>query len=237
MTEEQTGGERVVDAWNRGWARLEDGLFAGYDLGMPVGFQWLPPRPLDQIVGETGGVRPVIAMTEVDRERVYAALELAGEKAVGTVAAAVDLVRLGARRRYGRRPAGDEEAGAYAVRTLTAGYPESWESEALLAVADVGQQIQMGGRRRGPRQRVVREACDAIVAVLDGWTTGADGYTEVAVNLAWTVSAFADLQHGADGWSRVADGWLRPGTPWPVQFDACYRLLYRKSEYFDADYV
>lgn len=229
-----TGQERLVDAGNRGWARLEDGQYAGYDLSMPEGFRWLPPRAAKEIVGP---VRPVVAMTEAERERLYELMATAGEKAVATVAAAVDLVRLEARQRFRQRPPGHEDAGAYAVRTLTAGHPESWQSEALLRVADVGQIMNMGGRRRGRRGRVAGEVCAAIVEVLRRWTDSPDRYTEVAENLAWVVSAFADLQDGAHGWMRIADRWLRPGTPEPEQFDACYRLLYCKSEWFEPDYV
>lgn len=261
VSDEERDFDRVVDSNNRGWLRTGDDLWRCFDsstttarpAAVDVGFGTVQPaprplmlseRPLSEVEREFGPVRPVLPLTAADADEIRAALELAGRKAVASVASAVEQVHSEARRDIDPPGTFTSESSAYAKRTLVAGRPGSWEAEALLELVFFGNSLNLypyksGGdvdkmRETGPNpKRVHLEARDRIAAVLRRWVESPDRYTEVPENLAALVSGFADTTYGADGWRQIADQWLQPKSLDQQGFSDCYGLLYSQSAHFD----
>jgi hypothetical protein len=212
---------RVVDRDGQGWYLASDGD-GGSKWQASYGWQRdLPDMPsLGALGDERGPLRPVLPVTDADREAIDAQLRACGRKAVTTLAAALaatyDAIRGQLRDRHGDA----------AQRLLMAGREGSWESESLISFTWFGKGIKAG--------RVDLAAMDALAAIFTRWVTGPDRYTEVAETLASLVSGYADREHGADGWKRVADQWLQPGGLAQADFSAAYRWLYSQSQYFDS---
>jgi hypothetical protein len=140
----------------------------------------------------------------------------------------------------------DDDAFAYAGRTLTAGRPGSWEADAIGDVVWFGNDLNLHPykaglpvetmRATGPNpKRVNVPARDAITAVLRRWTDSPGHYVEVPENLAAVISDYADERYGADGWAHIADQWLQPAGLAKENFSTCYRLLYSVSAHFDPN--
>lgn len=239
---------RIADSHNHGWLTRGGGRYEGFDPTKGFGQAIMGERPLAEVQHEFGPVRPVLPMLQADRDEMKAALELAGRKAVTSVASAVEQVHDEARDRFGdwrRDPGGTAD---YAQRTLTAGRPGSWESEAIMEIVYFGNELNLHPHKQslsveemratGPNpKRVHLEARDRIAEVLRRWTNSGDRYTELAENLAGVISGFADERHAAEGWKRIADQWLQPGGLAKTNFVACYRLLYSVSAYFNPNLI
>lgn len=239
---------RIADSQNQGWLTRGDGIYEGFDPTKPFGQARLESRPLAEIEAEFGPWRPVEPPTSAECDELRAAFELAGRKAIGSIASALDEVYDEARNRFGpwdRDPSG---TAAYAKRTLTAGRPGSWEADAIMEVVYFGNGLNLYHRkgsasvdemrRKGPSpKRVHVEARDRIAAVLRAWTGSDDRYTEVPETLAGLVGMFADERHGADGWRAIADQWIQPNSLDKENFVGTYRLLYSTSEHFDPNAI
>jgi hypothetical protein len=214
------GPSRVVDQSGQGWYLASDGD-GGTKWQASYGWQRdLPDMPsLGALVTARGPLRPVLPVTEADTDAIDAELRRAGRKAVTTLAAALHGAYNGIRGKLADRD------GQAAQRLLMAGREGSWESESMMSFTWFGSGIKAG--------RIDPGARDAVAAIITRWVTGPDRYTEVAENLAGVVSAYADTEHGADGWKRIADQWLQPGSVARADFAAAYRWLYSQSQYFD----
>jgi hypothetical protein len=226
----------------------ELGIYEGYDPAAKLGEERLEPRPLGDIEAEFGPYRPVLPPADTEVDELRAAFELAGRKAIGSIASALDEVHNEARNRFGPWDADTQATAAYAKRTLTAGRPGSWEAAAIMEVVYFGNALNLYHRKgaasvaemrsKGPNLRRVHvEARDRIVAVLRAWTSSEDRYTEVPETLAALVSRFADETHGPDGWRAIADQWIQPSSLDKENFNGTYRLLYSMSEFFDPSIV
>jgi hypothetical protein len=217
MTSSTARPYRVVDREGQGWylASTGDG---GTTYKASYGWQRdLPDVPdLGELAEMRGPLRPVLSVTDADQEQLEAQLRQAGRKAVTTLAAALATTYQGLRKQLGGR----------AIQHIKAGREGSWESECLITVIIFGTELK-------PR-RVLPEARDALTTMLTGWVTNPDRYTEVAETLAGIVSSYADREHGPDGWKRIADQWLQPGSMAEADFRATYQWLYSQSEYFDS---
>lgn len=245
---------RIVDSRNQGWLTRDDagpgesGIYEGYDPAAKTGEERLEPRPLSDIEAEFGPCRPVLAPADSEVDELRGAFELAGRKAIGSIASALDEVHDEARNRFGPWDADMHGTAAYAKRTLTAGRPGSWEAAAIMDVVYFGNALNLYHRKgaasvaemrgKGPNLRRVHvEARDRIAAVLRVWTSSDDHYTEVPETLAALVSRFADETHGADGWRAIADQWIQPSSLDRENFTGTYRLLYSMSEHFDPSAI
>lgn len=236
---------RIVDARNVGWIVQDETTqaYRSFDPTAAVTDRVVVARLAD-IAAEHGPIRPVEPCTDADAAELRAAFELAGRKAVASLASAVEMIHYEARTRFGPWDADPAATAAYAERTLKAGRPGSWESELLSELWIFGSELNLfprtGSRdvaemrRTGPNtQRVHVEARDRIAAVLRRWTSAQDRYTELAENLARIVSSYADDRHGAEGWRKIADQWLQPDARLPAAAaEPCYRLLYSQSAHY-----
>lgn len=211
---------RVVDQSGQGWYLASDG-----DGGTKWQASYGSQRDLDDMPGlgalvtARGPLRPVLPVTEADKNAVDALLRQSGRKAVTTLAAALHATYNGIRGQLADRD------GQAAQRLLMAGREGSWESEYLISFVWFGSGLKPG--------RVDPGARDALAAIFTRWVTGPDRYTEVAETLAGVVSGYADREHGPDGWKRIADQWLQPESLAHADFSAAYRWLYSQSQYFD----
>jgi hypothetical protein len=175
--------DRVVDRFQRGWVTTHDPCQTYPHLGSRV---WT----LADLEQERAPLRPVVAMTVVDRQRLVDALTDAGREATATVMAGLYLV---SKRCY-------KVDGSDA--RLIAGKPESWENRMLPRFAwEVG--INLTSRRVEPR------ALRTFDSVIDSWIFAANSYVEVAGNIALV---FADVIRAAGDVEMVADQWLRHGV-------------------------
>jgi hypothetical protein len=182
-TARQPRPERVVDRFQRGWQTGTDPCRTYPRLDNRT---WT----LAEVEQERGPLRPVVAMTDTDRERLTDVLTAAGRDATGTVMAGLYLV---SQRCY-------KVDGSDA--RLIAGGPESWENRMLPRFAwEVG--INLTGRRVEPR------ALRTIDQVIDGWIFAKNSYVEVAGNLALVL---ADVVRSAGEYELVTDQWLRHGV-------------------------
>ncbi|RJQ74211.1 hypothetical protein D5S17_23365 [Pseudonocardiaceae bacterium YIM PH 21723] len=248
-TQETKYPYRIADQLNQGWLTQGDGTYHGFDPSAISEKKLLDARPLSEIERDFGPWRPVVPMPDSDQDALYTAFALAGRKTVTSVASALDQVFHEVRRRFVAEHGeeGFEDYG-YAVRTLTAGRPGSWEAASLIDLVPFGNELNLHPRKAdssasemretGPNlKRVHLEARDAIAAVLRQWTSSGDFYVEVAETLASVVSRYADEKYGADGWKAIADQWLQPGGLAKENFHYCYKLLYSTSEYMDTRHL
>lgn len=233
---------RVVDRDNQPWRLLgehEHDTRYTPELDTDLGV-----HTYEQLDDTRGPLRPVEPMHREDESRLRDAFDRAGHQAVATLAAALETVHNEHRHHRGGTSAPQESYG-YARRSMTAGRPGSWESDALISVINVGSRFTLptpeevaetdldARRAAGPSARVHRDAFQILVRLLRHWTSHPGEYTEVAGNLAGAMSRYADERHGADGWNRVSDQWLRPESLPVDDFRDCYRLLYSQSGHFD----
>lgn len=237
--------DRIVDTRNQGWLARGDGMYEGYDPTTATAARRLEPRPIAAVEAEFGRWRPVAPPDDAEVGELRAAFEMAGRKAAGSVASALDEVHNEARNRFGPWDADGAATAAYAQRTLTAGRPGSWEADAIMEVVYFGNALNLHHRKgassvedmrsKGPSpKRVHLEARDRIATVLRAWTASDDRYTEVPETLAQLLSQFADERHGPDGWHAIADQWLQASSMDQENFRATYRLLYSLSVHFGA---
>ncbi|WP_372672660.1 hypothetical protein [Amycolatopsis kentuckyensis] len=239
MTEPQTEfAYRIVDGQNRGWLSVPD-TDRYWRFDEQAGHV---EKALVDIEHEAGGSRPVVPPRKEDVDELHAAFAAAGRKMITSLASALEQVFHEARERDSSGNSWD-----YAQRTLMAGRPGSWESVGLTSIVVFGNGLNLWPykdstpvdemRATGPNpKRVDVAARDRIAAVLRRWTASDEGYTEVAENLADIVASFADEQHGADGWAKIADQWLQPKSLAQDDFRACYRVLYSTSSHLNTDY-
>jgi hypothetical protein len=232
---------RVVDRDNYGWHAAGDG-HGGTIYSTGYGGD-LPDLRYDELAAQRLPLRPVEPPSGEDDTAFEALFTRAGRKTVTSLAAAIEMVFHRLRESQGgwqRNPHGSWE---YARRTLTAGRPGSWKSEALLDVMLTGNSLNLArptrqmrdvGARRdaGPSSRVDKTTRDAMTEIIWRWVTDPARYTEVAGNLASIVSSYADTRYGPAGWRAVADQWLQPDSIARDDFTRCYRLLYSQSEHF-----
>jgi hypothetical protein len=214
----------------------------------------LDARPLMEIDRHFGPWRPVMPMTDADRERLCAAFEVAGRMLIGTVASALAQAHHEACERIGSAIDASDlnpdlkeyKKRTYAHRTLTAGQPGSQQAEEVVDMVRFGAGLvaKSTTKGRGAQEtgevgpnlkRVNVAAREEIAAVLRGWTANPDRYTEVPANLAKTIAAYADATYGAGGWKNIADQWLQPGSRDRVTFARCYFLFYSFSVHFNDD--
>ena len=238
---------RIVDSQQHGWLSRGRGIYEGYDPTEQLGEGRLEPRPLAEIEVEFGPWRPVVPPTADERDELHAAFEVAGNRAIGSIASALELVYHQARNRFGPWDADIDGTAAYAQRTLTAGRPGSWEAAAIMDVVAFGEELNYPVssdasaavlRATGPNpERVHREARDRIAAVVRAWTNSEDRYTEVPATLSRLVADYADERHGVDGWRAIADQWLQPGSSDRENVIGTYRLLYGASAHFDPSAI
>ncbi|MER7015332.1 hypothetical protein ABT324_28195 [Saccharopolyspora sp. NPDC000359] len=238
---------RIADRLNQGWLTRGDGRYEGFDPSKRPGSARLEERPLAEIEAEFGPWRPVLPLLGTDHTELVAAFDLAGRKTIGSVASALETVFHEARGRFESDPALKTSSDyGYAVRTLTAGRPGSWEASSIIHVVHFGNDLNLHPyksslpvetmRATGPNpKRVHLEARDRIAAVLRRWTNSPDRYTEVPETLAGVISVYADEHHGQDGWKRIADQWLQPAGLAKQTFTDCYHLLYNQSTHFNPD--
>lgn len=215
---------RIVDSQQQGWLSRGDGVYEGYDPTVELGEGRLEARPLEEIEAEFGSWRPVVRPADEERAELRSAIETAGRLAIGSIASALDVIY---------HEASTRVSPSYAHRTLTAGRPGSWEAAAVLDGVYVGTRLNLAPDATGPDARVHLDARDRIAAVLRAWTSSEDRYTEVPATLAGVVADYAD-EHGADGWSAIADDGLQPGTP---DGSRAYALLYNGSVHFDPEAI
>jgi hypothetical protein len=241
MTTSEQYPYRIADSQNQGWLTRGDGIYEGFDQAP------LEPRPLAEIEREFGPWRPVLPLLEGDRAELVAAFDIAGRKMITSVASALEQVFHEARERA-VEPGGSlgTDDYRYAVRTLTAGRPGSWEASSVIGVVLFGNELNLYPykqgtdvatmRATGPHpKRVNIEAKDRIEHVLRRWTNSPDRYTEVPETLAAVISSYADDLYEEAGWSRIADQWLQPGGLAQENFGRCYHLLYSTSLHFDPN--
>lgn len=240
---------RVVDRDNYGWylagsagggSHWTAGLINGLDGEFP---------DLPNLEALRGPVRPVLPITDDDRDDLHALFGQAGRKTITTLAAALEDVFHRLREQHcGGNWSKDTRGGwDYAKRTMMAGRAGSWEADLLISVVLFGNELNLakptrtlhrgdvdGLRAAGPVRRADKVARDAMAAIIWRWVTDPARFTELAETLAFVVSKYADDHHGADGWRQVADQWLQPGALDRENFSACYRLLYSQSEHYDG---
>jgi hypothetical protein len=236
VTESQTGyTDRVVDGQNHGWLNVQGtDRYHGFDPSATATTdRFLSDRPLAEIEREFGKTRPVVLPSAADKDELRAAFAAAGGKLVASLASALEQVHAEARERGG-------DSWGYAQRTMSAGRPGSWESEALTSIVVFGNGLNLWPydetgakaveemRATGPDPECVDIAArDRMAAVLRRWVASDDSYVEVAENLADLVSRFADDTHGAGGWKKIA----APGTLSTDDNNVSRRLLYSLTEY------
>ena len=196
---------RLVTADHTGWW-LVGGLNgdAGY-VSSALYVSGGDPLSLDQLNEQHGPLRPVEPITDADRNWLEQLIEQAGRKAVYSLAVAVYRTINWLRDDAGGFDIHDGDLNhrthETAMRQIRAGRPGSWEAQQITDVA-----FWAG---HGKPSRIHEAACASMAAVLYGWCTNPDRFTEVAENLAAVVSGYAD-EHG--GWKAVADQWLQPGA-------------------------
>lgn len=239
---------RLADAWNHGWLGDGKGNYHGYDPAAQWEQKMLDLRPLADVEAAYGPTRPVIQYCPADDlTLLHGAFDLAGRKAIGSLCAALEMVFNEARDRYDPAVHGTGTWAyspdyAYAVRTMTAGRPGSWEAEALTNCILFGNELNLWPRKgnrpademraTGPHpKRVHVEARDQLAEMLRRWTGSPDLYVEVAETLSEVVSAYADDRHGSDGWYHIADQWLQPQSLATDNYERVSNLLYSKTRY------
>ncbi|WP_018807350.1 hypothetical protein [Salinispora arenicola] len=231
----RTGDEqpyRLVTQDGDSWMRMTDGYT---DRTQQL------TRSLEQLRAEYT-LRPVLPVTEQDVQTLRDAFTHAGRKTVTSLAAALELVFHDLRESRGGLHAPDSYR--YADQTMIAGRPGSWESAVLKKVMLFGNGLNLvrlkGNptveqmRAAGPHTRVDRQTRQTLAEVIHRWVTDPRRYTEVAETLAAVVSHYADEHYGADGWAKIADQWLQPGSLATHDFLACYQLLYDRSEHLNT---
>lgn len=212
---------RVVDAEHRGWMLMggRDGAPEYMDASDFRAQRTLAP---DELAAQHGPLRPVRPPTEADVAELRAAMDLAGRKAIYSLAVAI----YEARRELeaGRSDLEWPEPMYLAKRQLLAGRPGSWEADRLynLALWPYPDKVR----------RIHAEARERMTAVLLRWVSAPEQYTEVAETLAGIVSEHADER---GGWAAVADQWLQPGAMDREGMFLTYGLLYSLSEEFDPN--
>jgi hypothetical protein len=243
--------DRVVDRHNYGWYRASDGRG-----GSVYCFDYHTRIPnYTTLVAARGPVRPVLPVEPDHVAELDRLLALAGRRAITSIAAAFESVFSSLRDAATELDdcallEGDDEMNhhasfEFALRTLKAGRPGSWESALIAEVVFAGRDLQVDhdlskvGRRTARRtgdisRRVHRKARDQIAAIITGWVTNPERYTEVAETLACIVSRHAD-QYGLEGWRMIADRRLE--RPAFEGFGACYRLFYSRSEHYNLDWA
>lgn len=174
---------RVVDRNQRGWLTCNPQPSTYPELDGPA------PETYAQLAADRGPLRPVLAMTRVDCDRLHRALAEAEITAAATLISALGVLADECRERDGH------------TGRLVAGRPGSWESELL---------PRLGGHfaRRISADRVDTQALAVVTEVVRGWIFRDDRYTEVAESLA---EMFGMVVDGRGGWERVADRRIRTG--------------------------
>lgn len=174
-----------------------------------------------------------------EAESLCAAVVAAGRRAVGTIAAAVDLVHREARDRHSpwdRDPSGRY---AFADQTLTAADDSTrWDPQALERLRQYGAWLNRCPHPTDPPRpdtgpkptRVDLDGREQIATVLRAWTTP-PRRVPVAESLARIVSHHADTAHGPDSWRHLADQWLPAESSRPSWGPYCHELLLTYSIY------
>ncbi|GLY08229.1 hypothetical protein [Actinoplanes sp. NBRC 101535] len=250
MTTDTEQPYRVVDTHGQGWhlSLAADGTSTRYS----ADYGWKRDLPdgitYDQLTADRGPLRPVLAPTDAEVDAIEKAIDLAGRKAVLTIAAALEAIVHEARQQLIDQGTSVPASYEPSMRTVLAGREGSWESEYLKHLVFIGNSHNLAGprggdrsdvdamRAAGPDNRVHRAARDQLADIFRAWTSSPDRYVEVAETLAGIVSAHADQRYGADGWKKIADQWLQPDARVPDNdLGACYRLLYSQSGHYDPD--
>lgn len=234
---------RVVDAHNQGWHPAGDGHGGSKwsaDYGFDRGLEDV--ATLDELEAARGPLRPVLPVTDEDEAEIRRLFTAAKRKAVTTLAAALAQVFHDLREEAGGLD-NMTDSFAYATRTLLAGREGSWESEVLKSLVWFGDDLNLDQKNRmltvkarraaDPSKRVDRQIRDELAVIIHRWVTDPQRYTEVAETLTGIVSWFADEAGGTGGWRLVADQWLQPGALDATNMQACYNLLYSRSEHFN----
>ncbi|MGA5819871.1 hypothetical protein ACPC54_18665 [Kitasatospora sp. NPDC094028] len=185
---------RVVDAQDTGWYRIEADLYRADHAQV----RRLEEMTYRELRAARGPLRPVVAATAADRDRVQAALTGAGPKALASLLVA--LYRLARRHAYEE----DERSGKLQSGRLYAGNEESWQSLAMRTLA-WGPGVDLADKPKPIDENTVTE----LMTVIDSWVSGDEYYVEVADTLA---ALFARTAAAGGGWPALADGHFQHGA-------------------------
>jgi hypothetical protein len=157
--------------------------------------------PYAAVAEQYGPVRPVVAPSDVDQERLTELIRGAGRKALGTLIAALYAVEqlLQAEEPPPMPTSGPVPASSLIRRDpLTAGRPGSWEARELIDIVwGVGPAV---GRAQLDEE-LHREATE----IFQRWATGPAGYVEFAETIPSILAPIVDSCGGVDA---IAEDWL-----------------------------
>lgn len=203
MTQPPDTPYRVVAANLFGWHQIKaDGDEPVYARDDGRG---LPPErggPLDfaRLTELHGPLRPVILPSDDDQAAIKSALVDAGRQAMVTLAVVLHGLAMADVEQHPRG------IGVERGSILTAGRGGSWESAAM-------QNFVWSFGDTTKESRIDAAAREVLAEVLGRWVNGADGYVEVAENLAGIISEIIDDSDGDV--DSIADRWLLANAGWP----------------------